>query len=178
MATTYKDEAEIQEVVRQFEECAYGLAEFTHARHLTVACCYLCTSPPETALVRMRQGLQHFLVHHGRQGYHETITRFWMELLGNFLAQPAGTATIVTKINCALERYASKETLFEYYSRERVMSDIAKAKWIEPDLQPLSGSTASLPGENLTGGSQYLRQNLDEARPNSGIPGDNSNVSE
>jgi len=138
MTATYKDEAEIHEVVRKFEECAYGLTEFTHARHITVASFYLCTSPPQTALVRMREGLQHFITHHGRQGYHETITRFWMELLENFLGQCPRKTPTLTKVNCALERYASKETLFEYYSHERVMSDIAKTTWIEPDLQPMS----------------------------------------
>ena len=141
---TYKDEAEIQEVVRKFEECAYGLAEFTHGRHLTVACWYLCTAPPETALARMREGLQHFIAHHGRQGYHETITRFWMELLGSVLGQLPGNTPNITKVNRALERYASKEILFEYYSRERVMSDTARTHWIVPDLQPLVGSPSSL----------------------------------
>jgi hypothetical protein len=126
----------------------------------------------------MREGLQHFIAHHGRQGYHETITRFWLELLGNFLGHlPRQTSTLM-KINFALERYASKETLFEYYSRDRVMSDIAKTKWIEPDLQLLSGRTTSLPGENLTEEPGHLRQNLDEARPKIGISGDISNVSE
>ena len=133
---TYKDENEILEVVRRFEACDYALEEFTHARHVTVACWYLCTNPPEEALARMRKGLECFLAHHGRQGYHETITRFWIELLSHSLCQLPGKDPTITQVNRALERYASKETLFEYYSRERVMSDSAKTKWIEPDLQP------------------------------------------
>ncbi len=138
-STIYTDEAEIHEVVRKFEQCAYGLGEFTHSRHLTVACWYLCKYPPALALTRMREGLQRFIAHHGRQGYHETITRFWMELLGSYLGQLPGNGSALTQVNCALERYANKETLFDYYSRERVMSETARKHWIEPDLQPVAG---------------------------------------
>lgn len=156
---TYKNEAEIQEVVRKFEACAYGLAEFTHVRHLTVACWYLCTAPPESALAQMREGLQHFLAHHGRQGYHETITRFWMELLGSFLGQSPGNTPTITLVNSAVERYASKAILFEYYSRERVISDTARANWIAPDLQPVVGNSSSLPEDDLSREPEYLRRN-------------------
>jgi len=131
---TYKDEAEIGEVVRKFEGCEYALAEFTHARHVTVACWYLCTSgttstghdgrhsagvSPEP-LARMRTGLQRFIAHHGRQGYHETITRFWMELLGRFLSSFGSGTAVVVKVNRAVECYGSKDILYAYYSRERV----------------------------------------------------------
>ncbi len=72
---------------RRFERCDFALAEFTHARHLTVACWYLCALSREDALGRMQRGLQSFIAHHGKQGYHETITRFWMELLADYLCQ-------------------------------------------------------------------------------------------
>jgi hypothetical protein len=39
--------------------------------------------------------------------------------------------------NEVVRRFASKEILFDYYSRERVMSPEAKAAWIERDLRPL-----------------------------------------
>ena len=74
-------------MVETFERCDFALAEFTHARHLTVACWYLCAFSREAALEHMRRGLQNFIAHHGKQGYHETITRFWMELLANYLYQ-------------------------------------------------------------------------------------------
>ncbi len=83
----YRDASEIRDVVERFEGCDFALAEFTHARHLTVACWYLCSLTREEALERMRCGLQSFIAHHGKQGYHETITRFWMELLANYLGQ-------------------------------------------------------------------------------------------
>jgi len=136
---TYRNENEIRDVVTSLERCAFALSEFTHARHLTVACWYLCTLPRSEALDRMRGGLQRFISHHGRQGYHETITRFWMELLGNYLCR-CRKDQLVNKVNGALERFASKDVLYDYYSRGRLTSEAAKAAWIEPDLQPILDS--------------------------------------
>lgn len=142
----YRDEAEIREVVRKFEQCEYGLTEFTHLRHVTVACWYLCTTETRTgvantldnsseALKRMRTGLERFIAHHGKQGYHETITRFWIELLDSYLRKFAADTPIATKVNRTVECYGNKEILYSYYTRDRVISEEAKREWIEPDLQ-------------------------------------------
>jgi hypothetical protein len=144
---TYADESEIREVVEKFERCELALAEFTHARHLTVACWYLCTLPRHQALLRMRCGLQRFIDHHQKHGYHETITRFWMELLCNYLCQSRGGATITGKVNDAVERFASKDVLYSYYTRERVMSDAARAAWIEPDLRTIADNNGAVTPE-------------------------------
>jgi hypothetical protein len=130
----YRSDSEIRDVVEKFESCALALQEFTHARHLTVACWYLCTMPPDQALARMRTGLQRFIAHHGRQGYHETITRFWMELLGAYLHGLRGEMRAIERINRAVETHLEKDLLFRYYSRDLVMSEAARHEWVEPDL--------------------------------------------
>jgi len=144
---TYAAEAEIREVVEKFEGCELALEEFTHARHLTVACWYLCTLPRHDALRRMRRGLQRFIAHHQKQGYHETITRFWMELLCNYLCQSPRGATITGKVNGAVERFASKDVLYSYYTRELVTSDAARAEWVEPDLRTIAGNNSAVTPE-------------------------------
>lgn len=131
----YSDEDAIRNVVDQFEQCQYGLAEFTHARHLTVACWYLHSLAREAALDRMRIQLQKFSAHHGKQGYHETITRFWIELLHEFLSGQSADAPFAWKVNHALERYGNKDVLYSYYTRELVMSEAARREWTEPDLR-------------------------------------------
>jgi hypothetical protein len=138
----YENEREIVEVVERFEQCEFALEEFTHARHLTVACWYLCTLPAEEALQRMRDGLQRFLAHREKQGYHETITRFWMELLENYLCHCPAT-DLTSKVNSAIERFAKKDVLFSYYTRDRIMSDAARAAWVDPDLRKFQISEGS-----------------------------------
>jgi hypothetical protein len=135
--TRYRSENEIREVVEKFEACGYAAEEFTHARHLTVACWYLSTVPPEAALVRMRDGLLRFTAHHGKHGYHETLTRFWMLLLEGFLAGQPPTAVLTENVNGAVEHFGKKDIVYEYYSRERVTSETARREWVEPDLQAL-----------------------------------------
>jgi hypothetical protein len=142
-ADTYRDVSEIRDVAERFERCDFALAEFTHARHLTVACWYLCSYSREDALERMRRGLQTFIAHHGKHGYHETITRFWMELLAHYLNQCPQSEALTGKMNGALQQFASKDVLFAYYSRDRVMSDEARASWIEPDLRPIGSNEVS-----------------------------------
>ncbi len=131
----YSDEGEIRAIVQRFEGCDFRIEEFTHARHLTVAAWYLMEFPPDDARVRMRTGLLRFLEHHGKQGYHETITRFWMELIGSFLRPMPDGVSPVNKVNRVLKQYGRKGVLFEYYTRELVMSDVAKGEWVEPDLK-------------------------------------------
>ena len=132
---SYREESEIREVVAKFENLEFALPEFTHVRHLTVASWYLCTLASAEALVRMRSGLQRFIAHHGRDGYHETITRFWMELLQEFLRNLPEPMTTVEKINHVVEAHRDKDLLFRYYSREFVMSDRARNEWAEPDIR-------------------------------------------
>ena len=136
MDVLYPAETDLQPIVEGFERCDLKLEEFTHARHLTVAACYLATFPFDEALARMRTGLQRFIAHHGKQGYHETITRFWLLLTEDFLRQSRGEC-FVNQVNALIDSYGRKDVLFEYYSRELVTSVEARNKWIEPDLKPI-----------------------------------------
>lgn len=131
----YRDEQAIVRVVEKFERCEFGVEEFTHARHLTVAAWYLCHLSSNEALARMKTGLIRFIEHHGKQGYHETITRFWMEVVGRFLESMPTDMTVTEKVKYVVERYDRKDVLFEYYSRERVLAELARGEWVEPDVK-------------------------------------------
>ena len=136
----YQNLESIVLVVQKFEACAYDKTEFTHDLHLSVAAWYLRTSTPADALDRMRASLLRFTKHHNVHGYHETITRFWMLLLGESIVQKDRDRAFVELVNDLLERFPDKNILFEYYTRELVMSDRARARWVEPDLKPLAAT--------------------------------------
>lgn len=164
----YGDERAIADVVEKFEGCKFGVEEFTHARHLTVAAWYLCHLPPEEALVRMKTGLVRFIEHHGKQGYHETITRFWMEIVGKFLGSMPRDAAIIKKVNNVVERYDNKDVLFEYYLRERVLSETAKKEWVEPDLKIIGSEETKRSADNARSPSTSSGQALHSASLRSG----------
>ena len=139
MRGQYESDAEIHRVVERFERCEFALAEFDHAAHLTVALVRLREMQFEAAMARMREDLLRFSAHHQKQGYNETITRFWLRLVDTY-RQRFPEERLWKQANRVVEHLGDKQMLFRHYSKERVMSEPAKAGWVEPDLAPLSQS--------------------------------------
>ena len=75
------DELPLAVLVESFEAATLPLARFHHREHMRVALCYLSRESETDATARMREGLARFLAHHGIEGYHETLTVFWMKRL-------------------------------------------------------------------------------------------------
>src|SRR5580704_12075858 len=135
-APHYRTEEEIEDVVRRFETCSYTPAEFVHARHLTVTAWRFAKRESEAARERMRADLRRFIAHHGKNGYHVTITEFWLERAGKLVADlREGQGGLVPLVNSVVERCSDKNLIYESYSRELIASAEAKAKWIEPDIK-------------------------------------------
>jgi hypothetical protein len=135
-ALHYRTEEEIEDVVRRFETCTYTPEEFVHARHLTVAAWCYATMEPEAARQKMRAGLRRFIAHHGRNGYHVTVTEFWLDRVGKVVAGLRETGEgLVPLVNSVVESCSDKNLIYEFYSRERIASAEAKATRIEPDIK-------------------------------------------
>lgn len=139
----YVSPAEVVRLVEQFEAATLSHAEWTHRAHLTVALWYATHHPPREALDRMRVGLVRLNAAHGipitpTRGYHETITRFYMHVVGRFVALETSAAEPWDeRANRLFERLGARDLTRRYYSESRLMSGEARAAWVEPDLQPL-----------------------------------------
>jgi hypothetical protein len=135
-APNYRTEEEIEDVVHRFENCSYTSEEFVHARHLTVAAWCFATMESEAAREKMRAGLRQFIAHHGKNGYHVTITEFWLERVGNLVARLREEQVgLVQLVNSVFERCRDKNLIYEFYSHERIASAEAKSGWIAPDIK-------------------------------------------
>lgn len=122
---------------RAFEAGTVASAEFGHVAHVRVAWVYLHEAgSPDEALARMRAAIRRFAAAAGAsQKYHETITVLWMRLLEDVRAQGAsGELADVLRMYPAL---ADKDLPLQYYSRDRLFGDEARATWVEPDRRPL-----------------------------------------
>ncbi|MGA8307434.1 MAG: hypothetical protein WB723_17310, partial [Candidatus Acidiferrales bacterium] len=138
-APHYRTAAEIEDVVRRFENCSYTSEEFVHARHLTVAAWYLATMEFKAALEKMRAGLRRFIAHHGKNGYHLTITEFWLERVEKLVVERRDAEKgLVPLVNSVVECCSDKNLIYEFYSRERIASAEAKAAWIKPDIKSMN----------------------------------------
>ncbi len=136
-AAFYRNLGEVEAVVRKFESCEYGVKDFDHGKHLAVAAWYLGHLAFEEALARMRNSLLRFTAHHAVKGYHETITRFWLELVAAQLGKTSAGVCLTDAVNELIRTYPDKNILFDYYTREVVMSDKARERWVAPDLKAL-----------------------------------------
>ncbi len=114
-------------------------AQFDHVAHVRVAWVYLRESRSvDEALARMRDAIRRFAASAGVPGkYHETITILWMRLLAE--VRDAGASGELSAVLRAHPALADKGLPLQYYSRERLFSDAARAAWVEPDLRVLGG---------------------------------------
>lgn len=129
--------------LRAFEDGSLPQAEWKHAAHLTMAACYLLDHGIPAATARIRQGILHLNTFHGvestdHEGYHESITIFWVRIAAAYLAQCPPGATRLERVRGLVENYARRRDLFrEYYSFDLVKSVEARRGWVAPDVKPL-----------------------------------------
>lgn len=139
----------VPRLVAQFEDSTLPKEQWTHRAHLTVGLWYASRLPFEAALVAVREGILRLNAVHGvpttpTRGYHETITRFYLRVLGHYVAheERRPDAEWSERVRELLVRYGDRELPLRHYSRERLMSPEARFAWVEPDLRPLVADSA------------------------------------
>jgi adenylate kinase family enzyme len=135
---------DVERLSARFTQCAVPAKEWTHAAHLAVGAWHVDRYGREEALARLRIGIRRLNESHGgvnsaTDGYHETITAAYVELLAQFLSDRPAGASLPDRIAALLETpLAGKRALSTFYTKERLMSTTARARWVEPDVAPLS----------------------------------------
>ena len=128
----------VEKLVHDFESCTLPLDDFKHHAHLSVTLFYLTQMSLPEATARMRRGLRRFIAHHGVTGYNETITLFWLKLVQRFLTEGGPQQQPFIKLlDELIERHGNSRLIYDYYTRELLMSEAAQGSWVEPDLKPL-----------------------------------------
>ena len=144
MGTRYKNEEEVSELVRAFEDATISRDAWKHAEHLVVALYYLTRHEIHTAYAKMRGGILNLLEHGFKvdlkkeMPYHETITFFWMRIVADYNASKNG-ASLLEKANEVAYKW-DKDYPLKFYSRELLFSDEARAKFVEGDVEVIDYS--------------------------------------
>lgn len=94
------------------------------------------------ALVRLRDGIRRLNLSIGgantpSSGYHETITAAYVTLLAALLDTCPELPLADRIVRLLTSPLADRDMLFTFYSRERLLSIDARARWVDPDLAPL-----------------------------------------
>ena len=133
------DDAALDRLRARFVAQEIPASEWTHTAHLMTGAWLVFHLGPDAALAAMRTGLLRLNQRHGTpetptRGYHETITRAYIELLAIFLAGfPADTPLAPRVATLLRHPLAARESLLSFYPRDRLMSSAARAAWVEPD---------------------------------------------
>ncbi|HTU10955.1 MAG TPA: hypothetical protein VMG08_08670 [Allosphingosinicella sp.] len=132
------DEA-IRRVGEGMLACTLPKAEWTHEAHIG-ATCWLILERPDILLERDLPGLisryneSRGGVNDATQGYHETITQFFIRTLRAALARD-GEGRLADRVNAILQApEGGRDWPLRFYSRERLFSPEARLGWVEPDL--------------------------------------------
>ena len=131
-----------EQLVEAFLLCTLAREEWTHDAHLKVGLWHLLHYSPSESIKRLRKSIKQYNVACGidntdSQGYHETITQFYVWLIHRFILQTDWSQPIDLLADELINCYGDKLLPFSYYSRDRLMSKSARLKWVEPDLKPL-----------------------------------------
>ena len=133
-------ETELTAFLTAWEACTLPKAEWTHAAHVTAAACYTFTRTPAEALPLLRQRIRNFNEATGGQntedaGYHETLTQFWAEVVGSFVAARRSD-TRLDAVRAAVERFGfSRDLPKTYYTHDIVRDRVARREWVAPERQ-------------------------------------------
>ena len=139
---SYRTSAEVLRLLREFEACRLPRTEWTHHAHLVVALCYLIRYEEAEAARRIRAGIRLYneaccIKQTKTGGYHETITLFYIRVIGRFLSAASLDCTLAALANSLINACGDKNLPLDYYSRERLMSWDARTGWLEPDIKAL-----------------------------------------
>ena len=143
---TWTTDTDLDRLIDQFRSATLPAPEWTHRAHLAVGTWHLYHHGAYVALELVRAGILRLNEQHGTpntdtRGYHETITRAYLVLIGDVLAQTART-TAAEAVSVVLQHpIAVPGALLTYYSQDMLMSVGARREWIEPDRQPLPAWT-------------------------------------
>jgi len=137
----FERSSQVAALLAAFRSTALPHASWNHRAHLAVALVLARELDRPAVLETMRAGIQRYNAAHGvistpTGGYHETLTRFYMHLVDCYINEvPA--ADLAEDANRLYLQWGRRDLALEYYTRERLFSEAARADWVEPNLRSL-----------------------------------------
>jgi hypothetical protein len=136
-------ESEIIDFLAAFEDGTLPKERWTHGAHLLAGAWYVHQFGEARALDHMRTCVQRYNLAVGGQntatdGYHETVTVFWIKLLHAYLQlkQPIDPTAFAT---AAVDHFIPQRDIYRrYYDYDIVASTEARSSWFPPNLQPIA----------------------------------------
>jgi len=135
-------EAEIDGFLADFESCALPKERWTHAAHIFTGACCVHRLGEDMAIDHMRVAIRRYNEAVGGKntatnGYHETVTIFWIKLLAAFRANEPRLSRAEFAAR-AVQAFEHRRDLFvDFYDFDLVASTEARLAWIPPGLKTI-----------------------------------------
>jgi hypothetical protein len=111
--------------------------QFHHRDHLRLAWVLVRQLGVETAAPAIASGIRRFAAQHGQAGkYHETLTQFWVRIVGHMVEVRPDIAELETFLE-TFPMLLDKGLPYRHWRPETMGSATARARWVEPDLLAL-----------------------------------------
>ena len=134
--------AEINSLIHRFEKRELPKVEWTHEAHLLVAIWYNFNYSAEEALDLVRDNITAHNTAVGTpnndtDGYHESITVFWMLIAKQFLSKNS-FHNVGDACNAFINSdYSASKFPLDYYSENYLFSVEARHHWVAPDIKEI-----------------------------------------
>jgi hypothetical protein len=134
-------EVALDEFVHRWDAGRLTKPEWTHAAHVGTAAYYAFNLEVEALFERMKAGI----IHHNESvgtantednGYHETLTRFWVETIAKFVRSENFSTRFEAVKHTANLFGEDRDRHRLYYSFDVVRDRRARREWIKPDREP------------------------------------------
>lgn len=144
-----------RELVDAFTDRTLPKPAWTHAAHLTVGLAYALEEPDDEVLLeRLRTGIRAYNEATGvpntpTNGYHHTITAYFVVVIREFLGALEGDGDVSGRpldepvVGLLASPLATQARILDFYTRELLFSERARAEVVAPDRASLPGR---LPG--------------------------------
>jgi hypothetical protein len=134
---------EVAAFIAEFEACRLPKSSWTHQAHLTAGLWYLQHYGAVEALSVLRLRISRHNESVGtantdNNGYHETITRAFLQGIGAIIAVNPHQPFMALLQQVLSSPLSSSAWPLQFYSRELLFSTAARRGWVEPDLAALA----------------------------------------
>ena len=140
----FTSDAEVEALVDGFINKTLPKTEWTHEAHLAACLWHLLRYNSVESLLLLRARIITYNESVGgindlQNGYHETITVFWVEAINAYLNRNNRSESIFQLCNeLFTSPYADRTLPLQFYSRENLFSVEARATFVQPNLAAFS----------------------------------------
>lgn len=129
----------LEQLVAAFCDCTLPKSEWTHEAHLRVGLWHVLQMGEVAAMEALRARIRAYNESVGgkntdREGYHETITQFYVKVIGEFLRGATAARPAAELAEELIRDYGDRDLPLRYYSKARLQSTEARLAYLEPDL--------------------------------------------